>query len=437
MYSFSLPQHNTNLATNCAVNDKLDDELVFYLIEIEWVVDRHTYSAFRFYESITTYIAPRKPLSLNNFISDFLPAIIFYYATAILVVTPKTLPARLALLPITLWAAFRAATQLDFSAGYEFSERLVYINQGLVLAMVTLSIRVITWTFRIQPYQRFKSTNTPMDALDLCFNLRGIGWSWSNGLRIPKENRPTSKPSFIWHCFFRMVSLLVLFDFLHFTIQYLIPETYENAHGATIFLPTLPIIQRYLLAWLVTFMGGLVVCSAIQIIYLLQTIIAVGLLRHEISQWPRSFDRPWLATSLNEFWALRWHQVFRDMFVSFGAKPLTYLTGKAGGVFGAFLVSGVLHDLGLWGMGRGTDSPRVIGYFVLNGVGVLLEHVWKKVTGNRVQGVWGWVWMLFWVVGLGIQLVEAWSLRGLIGSKFLPESWRPGRLIYQVLGLVN
>lgn len=303
--------------------------------------------------------------------------------------------------------------------------------------MVTLSIRVTVWTFRIQPYYRFKPTNTPMDALDLCFNLRGIGWSWSNGLHIPKENRPTSKSSFILHCFTRMVFLFVLFDLFHFSIQYLIPETSQNAYGATVFVPTLPIIQRYLLALLVTFMGGLVVCTAIQIIYLLQSIIAVGLLGHDISQWPRSFDRPWLATSLNEFWAHRWHQVFRDLFISFGAKPFMYLTGRAGGVIGAFLVSGVLHDIGLWGMGRGTDSPRVIGYFVLNGVGVLLEHAWKKATGNRVQGFWGWIWMICWVVGLGTQLVEAWSSRGLIGSKFLPEPYRPGRLIYGAMGLVH
>jgi len=127
---------------------------------------------------------------------------------------------------------------------------------------------------------------------------------------------------------------------------------------------------------------------------------------------------------LTELWARRWHQLFRDIFISHGSKPMSLLFGRAGSVLGAFAVSGCFHAVGLWGMGRGTDFIRVGGFFVMNGVGIILEHLWRKLVGQRVGGRIGTIWVYFWVIGWGHMLAEAWLMRGLIGSSFLPQSMR-------------
>jgi hypothetical protein len=79
----------------------------------------------------------RKPLTEESFLKELLPPIILYYATAFLVVTRGTLKIRIALLPITLWAAFRAGSGLDVAAGF-VDQRFVHLNPAL-------SVRDLLW----------------------------------------------------------------------------------------------------------------------------------------------------------------------------------------------------------------------------------------------------------------------------------------------------
>lgn len=78
----------------------------------------------------------RQPLTLDSFARELLPPLLCYYATAVLVITPRTFATRLSLLPITLWVTFRAATLVDVVAGWPDYERLVYLNQGLLVCFV-------------------------------------------------------------------------------------------------------------------------------------------------------------------------------------------------------------------------------------------------------------------------------------------------------------
>ena len=74
----------------------------------------------------------RQPLSVQS--SKLLLApLLCYYSTAIFVILPRTFLIRLAILPITLFYAFRASTQLDLAAGYGDDDRLAYLNQGLLV----------------------------------------------------------------------------------------------------------------------------------------------------------------------------------------------------------------------------------------------------------------------------------------------------------------
>lgn len=100
---------------------------------------------------------------------------------------------------------------------------------------------------------------------------------------------------------------------------------------------------------------------------------------------------------------------------------------------GAFMISGVLHYLGLWGMGQGTEFWTVGTFFIMMGVGVVLEGVWKKLTGHKVEGILGKVWATFWLVSWGQLLIDAYCRKGVIASVFFPEEYRPSRLLLRLL----
>ena len=309
--------------------------------------------------------------------------------------------------------------------------------------MITLCMRATIWTFQQQPYQRRKRGNRRdpessslsdlfFDTMDLMFNLRGIHWSWSQGLRLPVETRNVeSTPSFLLSTLGRFILDLVLFDFSHYSVQYLGgPTTIGSPVGGSVFDVSLPPLARYTRSSAIVLLSGFTVCFAIDLLYQIITLFSVAILQQSPTECPPLFDKPWMSTSLNAFWALRWHQFFRDCFINFGGKPLAYLTGKAGGVIGAFLTSGIIHDFGLWGMGRGSDFQRVGGFFLMMGAGVILEHGWKTATGHRVGGFAGWVWTIGWTLFWAHMLVDAWALRGLVGSQFMPDKWRPSTMVF-------
>ena len=75
----------------------------------------------------------RHPLTVKTFLVDFLPVVISFYATAVLVILPGTFPVRLALLPFTVWAAFHAATTIDLVKAYN-EPGLTYWNQGFCVS---------------------------------------------------------------------------------------------------------------------------------------------------------------------------------------------------------------------------------------------------------------------------------------------------------------
>ncbi len=100
---------------------------------------------------------------------------------------------------------------------------------------------------------------------------------------------------------------------------------------------------------------------------------------------------------------------------------------------GAFAVSGVLHDLGMWGLGRGTEFRTAGGFFLLMGIGAALEYEFKVVTGRRVGGIWGWVWTMAWTTAWGTLVIDAWARRGMIAADFFPYGIRPGKSLIDAI----
>ncbi|KAJ2913629.1 hypothetical protein MD484_g6773, partial [Candolleomyces efflorescens] len=356
-----------------------------------------------------------------------LPTCLCYYATAVLVQLPRTLYARLALLPVSLWYVFRTGTTLDLVGEYR-DDRLLFINQGLTLGMFTIAIRCTNWTFRTRPLYRTTRAGPPQrwvhllqDALDLLGNLRGIGWTWSKGLYLPPETRPThSRTLFILYTAAYYLCTTLLFDLCHFSVQGFSPETFGTGVGGTIFDMGVPWVWRYVRSTGITLLSGLTVCYNIQSLYYLSTLLSMLLLplgHSSPEAWPPiSSFTPWTAHSLHSFWSRTWHQLFRDLFISVGYTPSYHLfrQSRTAGIFGAFGVSTMLHVAGLWGMGRGPEVQPTTTFFMCNALGIVLEQQWTKVTGRKV-------------------LVDAWARTGMIGTMFFRAERRPVNLVSRVV----
>ncbi|KAF8841251.1 hypothetical protein BDN67DRAFT_901941 [Paxillus ammoniavirescens] len=358
---------------------------------------------------------------------------------AVLVQLPGTRLSRVALLPVVLWMALRAGMSMDFSWN---SPTLGHLNHGLALAMFTLAMRSTVWMLVREPYARLPIHGSPRvsvpsamwNACDLILNLRGIGWNWAQGSHIPKASfQVESRLVFFVLSLCRLILSTIAFDTASRCVSWFGPDTFGSPNGGTIFDSSLPPFTRYLRSSVITILAGVTSYFTIEAVYQLHAVEFTVLFRQYPSQWPPLFDAPWFSTSLSSFWGRRWHQLFRESFVAIGSKPLEVFFGRAGIVMGAFAVSGALHDVGMRGMGRGPDSLQVMGFFLMHGVGVMMEGVWKRVTGRRVGGLVGWLWVVTWFVIWGNLMVDAWARRGLLGCELIPQPYRPTTMLLNLL----
>ena len=316
--------------------------------------------------------------------------------------------------------------------------------------MVVLSFRAIDFTFRRECLRRRKTSKPgenleqrttlsqlALDTCDLAFNLRGNGWCWAKGLHVPDDTRPIASTSaFALYVFLSAVIHFVVFDCLHYSVQSFSPKTFGSPIGGSIFDQSLVPTHRYFRSTFISTLSGLTVYCSIHTLYDIATLIGVVVLRQTPSQWPPIFNSPWASTSLSEFWSKRWHQMFRSCFIALGAKPITFLVGPIGGVLAAFLISGILHDWGLWAMGKGTDCWGVCGFFLMMGIGVVMEGIYNKVSGKRVGGWVGRLWTMCWALGWANLIVDAWCRRGLVGSVFMASPFRPSTTIIRLMSRV-
>jgi len=108
--------------------------------------------------------------------------------------------------------------------------------------------------------------------------------------------------------------------------------------------------------------------------------------------------------------------------------PILIISSRlAGGVLGAFSVSGFLHYIALWGLGQGFDL-RLPLFFIMMGAGTILEGFWR-VSGHKTGGFVGWVWTIGWCIVWGAPMMDAWVARGLIANTSMPEGIRIAKKI--------
>ncbi|KAI9462850.1 hypothetical protein BJY52DRAFT_1255597 [Lactarius psammicola] len=175
----------------------------------------------------------------------------------------------------------------------------------------------------------------------------------------------------------------------------------DTPGGDTIFNPHIDPLPRAALAAVLTLCGGIIVYTSMDALYHMATLVGRVLLRQPAAAWPALSARPWTATSIEDFWSFRWHQSFRTHLRG-------VLLGRPGALLGAFWVSAVMHYVGMWGLGKGTEFSAG-WFFVLMSIGAVLERVWQYKTGRRVRGFWGWVWTMSWTLFWGTFMLDGWA----------------------------
>lgn len=113
---------------------------------------------------------------------------------------------------------------------------------------------------------------------------------------------------------------------------------------------------------------------------------------YKLFGWPVEplFKSPLKSSSLREFWSQRWNLAFVDMGKRIFLPLFPQKFGKSFAAFGIFIVSGVLHEIGIsFPSNGGWGLPFL--YFLIHGVLTLIEpsiSVLNKFTILRRLWVW-------------------------------------------------
>lgn len=244
---------------------------------------------------------------------------------------------------------------------------------------------------------------TLSEANNLVSSVRGIGLEYGRSIPLPPETRPLEKKPFLRATFFMFIRSFVLFDILEFTLR-LTPPLYTYA-GGSIYIQDLPVVQRVTFAMFIHIVTGLFFAEVLEWWYLGTTLIFVGVFNDSPSRWPPLSDHPWKAESITEFWGRRWHQLYRRTLFVLGGYPGRWLGEKVGlsrvgSLFGTFIASGLFHELPCYVLGGYFDWRPPI-FFVSQAFLICLERRWNVVTGKKVCGWWGRLWVYFVLLTLG------------------------------------
>ena len=282
---------------------------------------------------------------------------------------------------------------------------------------------------------------------------RGIGWAW--GIKHP--NIPSPHPA--GHALPSLLLRLAWSTLLTSACYGLIAHVHNSGGMHNVLPPlyaghtkTCHITCRLLN----TYLFGLAIFGGLESGYSLMTLLAYLLtvfLRlllpasfapapFEWQAWPRLMKAPHYSTSLHEFWAKRWHALFSRPFGFAGGAPAELITRLLGlsrslkqfvVALGVFSVSGILHErcelhcispARNQTLMRNTDNdatswqPRDPHYksylfFAAQSIGLAVESILTKLTGEHVSGKVGWLWTFAWLGITATPMAETWAARGL------------------------
>ncbi|XP_075081975.1 acyl-CoA--sterol O-acyltransferase 1-like [Nicotiana tabacum] len=104
------------------------------------------------------------------------------------------------------------------------------------------------------------------------------------------------------------------------------------------------------------------------------------------------FDEPYLASSLQDFWGKRWNLMVTNILRPTVYDPVRSIAmdwiprkwAPLPAVLATFFVSGLMHEVIFYYIGRLKPSGEVMVFFLLHGLALALEIVIKKVLNGRI-----------------------------------------------------
>ncbi|WVR03941.1 hypothetical protein IAU60_000940 [Kwoniella sp. DSM 27419] len=182
--------------------------------------------------------------------------------------------------------------------------------------------------------------------------------------------------------------------------------------------------------WLVEFVTEVGVASGVWLgisagFHFLGTLL-VGAGLWETESWEVDlFDSPLRADSLLDFWGRRWHQFFRHHFMLCSTVLLRLfgLPVTSPAILGlSFFFSGAMHALGQFAMSPNPNLFPIFILFPLCGAGCAAEVIFKRITGRKVRGFWGRLWVWTAMLATGRLGTIAWLESG-VGGSYLSPPW--------------
>lgn len=274
------------------------------------------------------------------------------------------------------------------------------------------------------------------DAIDVAHTMRGLSYQYSAGVRVPPHTRSLERRAFLGATLRSFITNFLVLDLLETFLKFF--PNVGSPSGGSMFYPTLPLVTRYSVSTVIHVLTGTCLLAGFGMVYDLITLLAVGVVGGSPLRWPPVMENPWISQSMHEFWGVRWHQLLRQTFLAFGGYPLQYvfkrlhLPSDLGMVFGVFLASALFHECSIYSMGKGFDPAPVI-FFLTQVLVLAAERIWRHVTGRRVGGWPGTLWV-YAILFFGAQpmsedlilimelyplihpLVDSWHRRGLGGG---------------------
>ncbi|XP_030528363.1 acyl-CoA--sterol O-acyltransferase 1-like [Rhodamnia argentea] len=105
------------------------------------------------------------------------------------------------------------------------------------------------------------------------------------------------------------------------------------------------------------------------------------------------FEEPYLSTSLQDFWGRRWNLMVTNILRPTVYLPVRSISSRVIGrtwaplpaSFACFLVSGLMHELIFYYIGRKEPTWVVTSFFVLHGICVAVEIAAKKAFAGKLR----------------------------------------------------
>jgi len=133
------------------------------------------------------------------------------------------------------------------------------------------------------------------------------------------------------------------------------------------------------------------------------------------------FDRPYLASSLGDFWGRRWNLMVPGVLRPCVYRPVRARLGATAGVLAAFLVSGAMHEVMFYYITLEAGTGEVTTFFALHGACAVAERWWQG------RGLWrpprpaATVLTLAFVAGTGSWLFFAPVIRSGLDNAIIAE----------------